>query len=369
MSIIKDARVDTLSVNRTVILPIVDTVDNTPLKAKIIYNATDNLLSYANGTEWQDVASGGDIADIEAEIVIINNNIVTLQTDVNNIEAAPVILTSGNASFPSGSVLTEGTGIAFTPGIGTLTIEASSTLVFISLHASPSFTLPSPYTIPVEAVNPTLYITGGGGGGGGANTVANGTGGGGGGAGAGMIYNPAPGETIAYVLGTPGAGGVSGANGSPGGNTTVTINAQLGPSFVGGDGGLGGGIGTRGAGGVATLTADKAYPTGYFNGSNGGDGGLLAAAGTAGLGMGFKYAGGAGGADGADGGGGGGGAGSLFGAGGAGGASGAAGTSVAGSAFGAGGGGASGVGPSAATGGDGGAGEVVLTYWIPIANT
>jgi hypothetical protein len=357
-NIIRDARVDSLVATHYLILPTVKQDTNAPLKGKLIYNRETDVPSYADGTEWHDLASGGDINDLQAQIDTIN-------IDVTNISNAPVILTGSNASFPSGKVIAGGTGIDIdTSTPGTVTINASSTLLFTSLSAKGG-TLLNNYVIPLNAINPIIYACGAGGGGGGPNTVLAAAGGGGGGSGAALIYSCAPGDEITYTIGDAGAGGAPGNPGTVGGDTLVTINGQDGPLLSGGGGGAGGGSIAAGSAGIPAIEPldVKGYPICYFNGSSGGGGGLAGFAGGNGYGTAFKFAGGIGGFAGVDGGGGGGGGGSIFGRGGDGGDSGLGGFPPLISDYGAGGGASSGVVSVVATGGDGRDGEIILTFW------
>lgn len=357
--IIKDAKLDTLTINQTLIHPVSERDTLAPIKGKFIHNVNTNVPSFADGTGWHDLISEVDLASINQEIDDITGDLSIIQGEIDLIAGAPIALMSADALFPNGGVIAAGTGITIVPTPGFFTINATGGVALVTKSARAS-TLPQGFIVPAGAINPKIYACGGGGGGGGANLISNDKGAGGGGSGSWMIYTCSPGDVINYSLGSVGAGGVAGSGGSPGGSTLVTINNIPGPTFGGGDGGDASGTGTGGGGGTPVVSAFASYPVGFVSGATGGEGGDLAATGNVGFWTAFKFAGGAGGGSGGSGGGGGGGAGSIFAIGGVGGASGSGGLNAGG--YGAGGGGSSGV-MSSAVGGDGGGGEVVLTYW------
>lgn len=108
------------------------------------------------------------------------------------------------------------------------------------------------YTVPSGAAYIKVFVTGGGAGGGGANACSSSWfHSGGGGAGGTMIgfYAVTPGDTISYVVGGFGTGGVGQANGTAGANSTLT---KSGTTFATGFGGSANSTSTGGAGGSAT---------------------------------------------------------------------------------------------------------------------
>ena len=149
----------------------------------------------------------------------------------------------------------------------------SPILVSSACNAAPTYIVLSSGTstlVPAGYAQAKIWAVGAGGGGGGSPSNVDSAAGGGGGAG-GVAYKTwtvTSGATITYSIGTAGAGGIGAANGSAGGNTTVTFNgvtitgsggggglynsstAATGGSFSGGDGGsAGGGSPARSVGG------------------------------------------------------------------------------------------------------------------------
>lgn len=153
-------------------------------------------------------------------------------TGINNGTKADYTTTSRtfscNATGYTGSTINytcDGTNFAV---VGA---ACGSTPLYVVLSSGTSYTVPAGYT------QAKVWAVGAGGGGGGA-TSNDGTAGGGGGAG-GVAYKTwtvTTGSVISYSIGTAGAGGYSTANGTNGGNTTVTYNAV---TITGGGGGLG----------------------------------------------------------------------------------------------------------------------------------
>jgi len=169
----------------------------------------------------------------------------------------------------------------------------------------------SSLTIPAGVNAVKVWAIGAGGGGAGATDQDN-TSGGGGGAGGTAWFSASvsPGNTITYVLGTPGAGGIDVNNGSDGGNTqavvagtTITGNGGGGGQFNSGadgnggsysggtggsDGGLGSGIsndnGGGGGGGIGGVMGALTGGADGADGANAGDvSGLFAALASANL--------------------------------------------------------------------------------------
>jgi len=202
----------------------------------------------------------------------------------------------------------------------------------------------------------------GGGGGGASGNVPNGGGGGAGAQPRVLALNLASISSLAYSIGTGGAGGTAGGgNGSAGNDTTFGDIISK-----GGEGGLSG----TGAGGgtTDTITTYKSMVEAGVNAGNGGS--TYVSPGTAGTSTGYAV-GGAGGAAGTvGGGGGGGGGGASLGAGGIGGHGENVGGSEAGfAATGAGGGGGGGGGIGAGTSPAGGAGAnglIEIFYWVNV---
>ena len=132
----------------------------------------------------------------------------------------------------------------------------------------------SPWTVPASVTTVTVSCWGGGGGGGGGtNSGAFGTdgGGGGGGAFATSVFTVTGGQTYTITVGNGGAGGAStGGNGATGGSSTVTGPAGT-VIAVGGKGGTAVAQcnGVAGAGGLASACTPT---TGAFSGGNGADG-------------------------------------------------------------------------------------------------
>lgn len=224
-----------------------------------------------------------------------------------------------------------------------------------------------PFIIPACVTSINIRAQGGGGGGGGGDSFSTGGGGGGGGSGFVEIMNNvqvAEGDTIEIIIGNGGAGGTGGTgvsfpdNGDPGVDTTVNLNGQLISTAAGGEGGrfgfISGGNGGDGfSGGGGGGSSD--------GGVNIGDGGI----GQNDLGgqdgnPGILIAGGDGGNNPASGG-------SPVGTNGGGGGGGGSGGGVGNgaSATGPGGGGAGGAGATSGTGqtgGNGAAGQVMITF-------
>ena len=132
----------------------------------------------------------------------------------------------------------------------------------------------SPWTVPATVTTVTVSCWGGGGGGGGGTSSgAFGTdgGGGGGGAFATSVFTVTSGQTYTITVGNGGAGGAStGGNGATGGSSTVTGLAGT-VIAVGGKGGTAVAQcnGVAGAGGLASACTPT---TGAFSGGNGADG-------------------------------------------------------------------------------------------------
>lgn len=202
----------------------------------------------------------------------------------------------------------------------------------------------------------------GGGGGGASGNVPNGGGGGAGAQPRVLALNLASISSLAYSIGTGGAGGTAGGGNGSSGNDTTFGNIVS----KGGEGGLSG----TGAGGgtTDTITTYRSMIEADVNAGNGGS--TYVSPGTAGTSTGYA-AGGAGGAAGTvGGGGGGGGGGASLGAGGIGGHGEDVGGAEAGfAATGAGGGGGGGGGIGAGTSPAGGAGAnglIELFYWVNV---
>lgn len=139
-------------------------------------------------------------------------------------------------------------------------------------------TLPNWFTLPSNAINPTISICGGGGGGGGAcDRVYDNSGGGGGGGETLWEFGLNPGDTIYYVLGAGGAGGAgssttSASNGQNGGITIVEGSANFpvgGLQAWGGNGGKGSKSNQKALGG-GWIGSGLPYSIGGQAGGNGG---------------------------------------------------------------------------------------------------
>ena len=208
------------------------------------------------------------------------------------------------------------------------------------------------YTVPANVTSITIECWGGGGGGGGAKEsglVMAAAGGGGGGVYSTVTVAVTSGQTIVVANGAAGtAGSASPANGGNGGTSSVTLASTIVCSANGGTGGTKGsdnfgGGGARGTGGTGTTTLGANGTAGNASGNNtiGGDGGN--------------------------------GGGAAGGAGGSGGSTQPAGSQPggAGNVPGGGGGGAAANDISnqisrSSAGGAGGAGQVVITYTLPV---
>lgn len=118
---------------------------------------------------------------------------------------------------------------------------------YFSTSSSLSFTLP--------AANMVFFLIGaGGGGGGGTSDPSVPGGGGGGGSGAFQIYpiyGMVPGLTLTLTVGAAGAGGLVGAVGTAGGDTSIASGTQAIVSALAGGGGAGGASAGPNAGGAA----------------------------------------------------------------------------------------------------------------------
>ena len=218
--------------------------------------------------------------------------------------------------------------------------------------ASP-WTAPSgTYTVPANVTSITIECWGGGGGGGGAKEtglVMAAAGGGGGGVYSIVTVPVSSGQTIVVTNGAGGtAGSASPANGGNGGTSSVTLNGTTVGSANGGTGGTKGsnsfgGGGARGTGGTGTLslggngTAGNASGNATIAGDGGNGGGT--AGGTGGFGGSTQPAGSQPG-----------GAGNLPGGGGGGAAANDINNSIS----------------RSAAGGAGGAGQVIITYTLPV---
>ena len=133
------------------------------------------------------------------------------------------------------------------------------------LRAPQVLTSGTSYTTPADCNRIRVRVLGGGGGGGGCDTAAsNGGAGGGGGAGgyAEKYYAVTPGTAYTYAIGAAGAAGANtGGAGGSGGNTTFTDGVTL-VTANGGSGGAGMANGTTaisaagGAGGVVSTNGD-----------------------------------------------------------------------------------------------------------------
>jgi hypothetical protein len=130
------------------------------------------------------------------------------------------------------------------------------------------------FTVPAGVTEIRVTMIGGGGGGGG-NASFNPGGGGGSGLGLRVTKTVTPGDSVSATVGA--AGFSNGANGDPGGNSSVTHSAAT-AIAGGGDGGTGSGTGGAGA----TFYASGAWSFVAFSdgtngagasGSNGGNGG------------------------------------------------------------------------------------------------
>ena len=255
-----------------------------------------------------------------------------------------------------------------TPALnGTTTFYAETQLYTAAGSSATTF------NVPANVTSVTVVCYGGGGGGGGArysNTYFDAGGGGGGAYSSTVVSGLTPGQPMTVVVGTGGAGGANtGANGNPGGTSTVTYNSVVVASASGGSGGNGCnncGTSTGGAGGstgTGTVNAGGAGGNGHDGssddngGAGGGCGGPTTTGGTGGTASG-------GGATAAVAGAGGGG---LAGAGATGNVTGSGGVNgnnapTAGPVYGGGGGGAAGYSSGSGTGGSGAAGYVLISW-------
>lgn len=140
------------------------------------------------------------------------------------------------------------------------------------------------WTVPCGVTSISVQVRGGGGGGGSASQGAGGTYGGGGGGGGGYteaVLTVTPGQTFTYTVGAGGAGSSTNANGGNGGasvfGTLVANGGTGGTSNFSASSSVSGGTGGTASGGAVNLTGANGNPgTTSSSGAGGGCGPFLA---------------------------------------------------------------------------------------------
>ena len=184
---------------------------------------------------------------------------------------------NANFRFAPGTYTPASPVIPTTPaGIFPMDVLHGRTTTFIT-----TFTTPGSWTSTVTANIKVLVVGGGGGGGDGFPFAKGGQGGGGGGGAGGVVYCTSypvvQGSVYPFVVGTGGAGGVSGNNSTFGPGITANGGGRGGgvsaPSISGGSGGGGSGAIVTGSGSTQPSTPQPAGCTNY--GNPGGTGGFF----------------------------------------------------------------------------------------------
>lgn len=236
------------------------------------------------GTSQFPAASTGAINLIAGETFTNTSNATYIAfqvTPTTSVTAAEAMRVNSTGNVLIGTTTDSGTQKLQVNGnsnVGTVTAgtwNGSVTVGFSFLTAGTTYTTPANITTATQF---KFTIIGAGGGGGGSSTTASdrGSGGGAGGTAIVIITGLSPSTGYTYAIGAGGTG-ASNANGTAGGNTTITINATT-YTASGGGAGL---TGPRAAGGAGGTTTNATIP---ITGMTGGSIGNVASSGLSGYG-------------------------------------------------------------------------------------
>ncbi|MEN9337977.1 MAG: hypothetical protein RIQ41_291 [Candidatus Parcubacteria bacterium] len=175
------------------------------------------------------------------------------QVIINKTVTYRQIIARGFASCASSSVYPIERAIVSTSEVAAITASTTTTP---QVTVNAILTSGSSWTVPAGITSVKLWVVGAGGGGGGAYSFWGEYATQGGGGSGGVVYKEFtvnPGEVISYTLGGGGTSGSSGAFGSAGGSTIVTLPSGQIITALGGGGGNSGGGGSGGHGSTSGL--------------------------------------------------------------------------------------------------------------------
>jgi hypothetical protein len=129
--IARDAKFTSLISDRGLSIPVVEKDTNYD-KSRLIFSKADGVMSYTNGTQWIDVASGADITQLTIDVNQLTTNVNSISQDSN------IVLTAPDVNFTNGKVISAGSDISVTSGPGTTTIGFNPTSTSATVNYLPA---------------------------------------------------------------------------------------------------------------------------------------------------------------------------------------------------------------------------------------